>query len=128
MRALGPGRMIHHNHEQLAPWRDTVGWHAKAHCPKDWDSTGPMFVQATFWLPRPKSHYRTNGELKPVAQWWPITRPDTDKLTRALLDALTLAGVWVDDSQVVQLTAEKSYGGPPRTWCAITKLSERTTE
>jgi crossover junction endodeoxyribonuclease RusA len=37
-------------------------------------------------------------------------KPDLDKLTRAVLDAITSAGVWHDDSQVVSFgTLEKRY-------------------
>jgi crossover junction endodeoxyribonuclease RusA len=40
---------------------------------------------------------------------WPSVRPDVDKLTRAILDALT--GVaYVDDGQVVATTQTKRYG------------------
>jgi Holliday junction resolvase RusA-like endonuclease len=35
--------------------------------------------------------------------------PDLDKLTRAVLDGLTRAGVWADDGQVVELRATKCY-------------------
>jgi Holliday junction resolvase RusA-like endonuclease len=43
------------------------------------------------------------------ARGTPCVRPDIDKLSRALLDALT--GVaYEDDGQVVALTARKSYG------------------
>lgn len=37
--------------------------------------------------------------------------PDIDKLCRAVLDALTIAGVWHDDRHVARLTASKSYAG-----------------
>ena len=42
---------------------------------------------------------------------WPWKRPDLDKFLRATFDALTAAGVWRDDSQVVHLVASKSYPG-----------------
>jgi Holliday junction resolvase RusA-like endonuclease len=41
-----------------------------------------------------------------------IRPPDLDKLTRAILDALT-AVVWLDDRQVVSLTATKTQGPLP---------------
>lgn len=36
-----------------------------------------------------------------------MKRPDVDKLSRAVLDALSMAGIWGDDSQVTHLCATK---------------------
>lgn len=127
MRNLGR-RMVHDNAAILAPWRESVGWHALAKLPKGWDPGGPMAVEAVFWLPRPKSHYRRGGGLRPSAPWWPAGRVgDVDKLARAVLDALTTVGVWGDDSQVVSLAAEKFYAEQPpgRLLCTVHGLTER---
>ena len=40
---------------------------------------------------------------------WGNRRHDVDKLARAVLDALTDAALWKDDSQVAQLVAEKRW-------------------
>lgn len=71
---------------------------------------GPVCLEATFWFPRPKSHYRTSGFLKPAhyAGEFCLTKPDLDKLLRAVGDALS-GIVWRDDSQVVQVRATKCY-------------------
>jgi Holliday junction resolvase RusA-like endonuclease len=61
---------------------------------------GPVKVQITFHLPRPKS--------RPKRHTHPDVRPDLDKLQRAVLDALT--GIaWRDDAQVCAIAAEKCY-------------------
>ena len=119
--------MVHSNAADLLPWRAHVAAIAMSQCPKEWDTTGPMFVRASFYLPRPKNHYRANGELKDAAPWWCAKKPDTDKLCRSLLDALTDAGVWADDSQAVQLNADKTYTdtGPGGLWCIVQHLTER---
>jgi Holliday junction resolvase RusA-like endonuclease len=72
-------------------------------------------VRLGFDLPRPMGHYlprnsrRTKPELHPKAPSWPTGPADTDKLVRAVLDAITDAGLWHDDSQVVVLVAAKRY-------------------
>jgi Holliday junction resolvase RusA-like endonuclease len=63
---------------------------------------GPVMVAVTFWMPRGAS----------VKRAYPSVRPDLDKLERALLDALTIAGVFGDDSQVVEIRSRKAYGTP----------------
>ena len=74
---------------------------------------GPMSVTLVFFLSRPRSHLLTGkstaGQLSPSAPALPIGKPDVDKLTRAVLDALTDAGVWADDAQVAALTGVKLY-------------------
>lgn len=126
MRALGAGRMVHANNQALMPWRAAVTATAAAAMPLQWDQFGPMWVEATFLLPRPKGHHGANG-LKRSAPWWPTTKPDLDKLARALMDALTAAGAWADDSQVVQLDASKQYhdNGNGLLVCAVEHLTER---
>ncbi len=74
--------------------------------------TGPVLVDVTFTLTRPRSHYRTgrNAELlRDGAPAYPAGKPDIDKLLRSTLDALGDAGVWRDDAQVVAVTARKVY-------------------
>ncbi|WP_375425973.1 RusA family crossover junction endodeoxyribonuclease [uncultured Friedmanniella sp.] len=69
--------------------------------------TGPISVEVTFTVPCPPS-------VKPERRLWPITRSsgDVDKLARLILDDLT-GTVFVDDSQVVELTARKTYPHSP---------------
>lgn len=61
---------------------------------------GPVALSVTFWLTRPAA---AKGRARPHV------RPDLDKLVRAVMDALTEAGVWSDDSRVVRLSAAKHY-------------------
>lgn len=62
---------------------------------------GPVTVMVVFHMPRPKSHPKTK-------QTWPTSKPDVDKLLRAVLDALT--GIaFKDDSQVTMLTGVKAW-------------------
>lgn len=122
MRALGPGRLIHNNNDRLKPWRQAITNAAMQAVRGDdtWTRLGPMRVDAVFTLPRPKAHYRANGDLKPAAPNLHDKRGDLDKFIRAALDALTDAGIWVDDAQVCAITATKKYGTHPGAEFTIT--------
>lgn len=92
---------------KLKPWRKQVASAAMlAMESSDWvTSDAPIAVYLVFRLPKGKS----------VRRLLPTVRPDLDKLTRAALDSLTVAGVYNDDAQVVRLNIAKFYAGgtPP---------------
>ena len=74
-------------------------------------AAGPVRVTLVFGMPRPKSHFGKKG-LKIDAPTLHCSRPDIDKLVRAVLDALTMIA-WKDDSQVVALEVIKRYDEEP---------------
>jgi len=87
----------------LSVWRRLVADVAQDYAPPQlWE--GPIRMDLTFGLPKPKSAPKRK-------RVWPDKRPDLDKLTRAVLDALTHV-MFVDDSQVVEIHASKDYGPP----------------
>jgi Holliday junction resolvase RusA-like endonuclease len=95
---------------KVKPWRAAVAEAARQTV--NGVIPGPVNVAITFFLPRPKSHYGTGRNakvLKPGAPLYPEVKPDLDKLIRATLDALTTAGVYADDSKVVDLHTSKRY-------------------
>jgi len=70
----------------------------------------PMLLLLTFHMPRPASHYTTKREIKPKhASNLFSGKPDADNLAKAVMDALTSLGVWIDDSQVVTLIIRKRW-------------------
>jgi len=74
---------------------------------------GPLLLRVTFYLPRPKSHYRTGrhaAALRDDAPIWHTTRPDATKLLRPLEDGLTQV-LWIDDAMVACQEIEKRYTG-----------------
>jgi len=87
------------------------------HQPTDFPLRGPVDVVVTFYFSHLKAHYKTvtrKGKsylthLRDDAPAVKATRPDVDKLCRSILDALTDAGVYADDGQVVMLFARKLY-------------------
>jgi Holliday junction resolvase RusA-like endonuclease len=66
---------------------------------------GPLRVtiRATFLVPQSWSQKRKNAAV------WKTSKPDVENVTKACLDAMN-AIVYRDDSQVVELTAQKKYG------------------
>jgi crossover junction endodeoxyribonuclease RusA len=108
------------------PWRGAVASDATDAMNGRPPLDGPLELVAYFYFPRPKSHYRTGrhaGELKPGAPGYCTTKPDTDKLLRAIGDAVT--GILVrDDSQFVHITARKLYG-TPRAVIAVAPATEQ---
>lgn len=91
---------------------------------------GPLELDVTFVLARPRSHYRTGrnaGLLRSSAPAWPSSRPDTTKLLRAVEDALT-GIVWLDDAQVVEQVARKAYGWPERCEVRVALLEAAEVE
>lgn len=72
---------------------------------------GPVRIEVTFAFVRPKSHYRTGknaGVLRDDAPFWHCNPGDTDKLQRAIGDALT--GIaYADDKQIASWSADKIW-------------------
>lgn len=87
----------------------------------------PLRCDLTFFLPRPQGHYGTGknaSKLKASAPRFPTGKPDRDNLDKAVCDAITAAGVWGDDSQVVDGRIRKRYADPFQTGCRITITEE----
>jgi Holliday junction resolvase RusA-like endonuclease len=125
--------MVHQNAAALKPWRQEIagvavaegGWLAVGLNALD----GPVYLSLTFYVKRPESHYGTGrnaGVLKDSAPLHPETSgSDIDKLTRAVLDALT-GIVWKDDKRVVVAHAKRRYGSPERVEIVLRRPRVRT--
>ena len=101
-------------------WKANVAWNGKKAMEGRDLETGPLEVVMTFFMPRPKAHFRANGTLKPSAPLYPTTKPDTLKLTRSTEDALT-GIVWHDDAQTTDLHLHKRFQKPGQSLgCLIT--------
>lgn len=94
------------------PWMSMIAEAARPYFAGPIVAGKPIALRMSFILPRPKSHLKPNGELRRWAPHYPAVRPDCSKLVRCAEDALK--GVaWSDDSQVVRLTVDKTYGETP---------------
>lgn len=90
----------------LKPWRQQLSETMLAESGKyAGESDQPVCMSLMFVFERPKS--------APKKRVGMTVKPDVDKLCRAILDAGT-GILYHDDSQVISLTAAKSYGSPER--------------
>jgi Holliday junction resolvase RusA-like endonuclease len=90
--------------------------------------TGPLVVEITFLLARPKGHYGTGRHQQNIrrsAPTYPAVRPDVSKLARPTIDALT-GVVWRDDAQIVDEVHRKRYETPEGAYIHIQPLPERS--
>ena len=87
---------------------------------------GDISLKVTFYMPRPKSQYRTGKYkhlLKDNIPEYVSVRPDLDNYCKLLLDLLQGKDrYFIDDSQVVKLQAEKVYGRKGRTEVFIEEI------
>ena len=104
MRAfLIKGRpVITSSSRSLGSWRQAVSLQAQTVA--GGIMRGPIAVEITFLLPKPKSAPKKK-------RVYATKRPDLDKLCRSVLDSITHVLI-ADDSQVVELHAHKDYGPP----------------
>lgn len=117
-RNTGRAIMMHDKREAIASLRQAV---AVAALERGVEVTNDrVHVTMTFMFERPGYHRNKKGFIK--TQYDSIhytTKPDIDKLIRAVLDALTGA-VLVDDKQVTSVTATKCYTDDHRPRTVIT--------
>lgn len=103
-----PNGILLETNKRLRPWRSLIADAALSTAAPLTQS--PVSVSITFRFLRPRSHFTRSGTLTKSAP--PLLtskqRGDIDKLSRAVLDALT-GTLLHDDAQVVQLSAHKRY-------------------
>jgi Holliday junction resolvase RusA-like endonuclease len=123
------GSLIRPDNPATRPWKQAIAWEARAALGHFDLITGPVEIIARLYFPRPKSHFGTGRNasvLKATAPSFHQSKPDTDKLQRAIGDSLT--GVLLrDDSQIVHWDVWKFYGNPPRAELELHLLTESAT-
>lgn len=87
------------NDGALSAWTDAIAWKARTAWGPEPALDEPVHVVAEFRMPRPGSH------LKPWS--YRRTKPDADKLLRAVLDALETAEVLQQDSRCADVRSIK---------------------
>jgi len=89
-------------------WKALVAAAANGVKPRE-PLTGPVDVEITLAIARPKSHRAKSGKLKSSAPMYHIQTPDLDNFAKAICDVLTRCEVWKDDSQIVRLCITKKW-------------------
>ena len=82
---------------------------------------GPVRLRVDAIFARPASHWRKH-DLKADAPRWP--RADGDNVLKGVADALTDAGVWDDDDQVVEWTIRKRYASRSEQARTVIRITE----
>ena len=97
--------VVDDNKKPLKVWRDQVDTAARAALAgrPGFVAHTPLRLDLLFYLRRGKT----------VQREFPTTKPDFDKLTRAVADSLTTSGAIADDSNVVTSTIKKRYAWLP---------------
>ena len=91
-------------------WKQAVRLEAVANAPESL-MTGPIRLGLDFFLKRPKAHLGKDGLPKPKSPVAHCKKPDLANLIKAVTDAITdTQRVWLDDSQIYEITARKIYG------------------
>ena len=119
-RHVGNGVMLESS-AKVKPWREAVK--SAALQVRGDRLEGAVEVAVCFTFDKPKSAPKRR-------RTWPVTRSsgDVDKLLRSTFDALTDAGVFKDDSQIVHVSAWKAFtdddNAPMNTPGAVIRVRE----
>lgn len=104
----------------VAAWRELVARCEEYGNPPE-ALAGPLALELVVLMPRPA---RLRTKKSPDGRVPHVGVPDADNLAKAAMDALTMAGAWVDDAQVVRLVVTKSYASKVEAPGAAITLAE----
>jgi Holliday junction resolvase RusA-like endonuclease len=110
---VGGRAVITGANKKTKPWRGEIAAAAIDLRPEGF-TDGAVSIALDFYMPRPLHLAKKYNR--------PTSKPDLDKLIRAVLDALT-GVLWVDDSQVVEIVARKYYDLPTGVHITVTHLT-----
>lgn len=114
----GKAHVIESSHDRVKSWRQAVidASDEVVQYKLAGPLAGPLEVTMFFYHRRPNGHYRTGRNahlLRDTAPAYPHGKPDLSKLARSTEDALTDAGVWDDDAQVIRYVQLAKYWATP---------------
>lgn len=91
--------------DAAAGWKTSIALAARPHIPRT-PLTGPLRVDLTVYFPRPQRMLTKKWPDGPILH---DVKPDRDNVDKAILDSLTDARMWGDDSQVCAGEVRKYY-------------------
>lgn len=106
-------------------YKELITLYARAHMP-DAPWPGPVRLDVDAYLSRPEYLCKKSS---PHGAIWCTQKPDRDNIEKAVLDALTEAGLWGDDKQVCAGEVRKFYvaiGSEPGLVISAQRLEEPT--
>lgn len=90
-------------------WKSAIAMAAKPFVPAS-PILGPVALHLVLYLPRPQRLCRKHDPEGPIPCG---QKPDFDNYAKAIADALTLIGMWLDDGQVYDGRCIKFYVAKP---------------
>lgn len=116
--AIINGHAVHYDPKKSKVAKEDIKSQIVRQNPEYHDS-GPLSLEVTFEIPRPKSHYRANGQLKGNAPIHCDKKPDASNYLKGLEDALN-GILWKDDSQLAIVSMRKRYAAKePKTTLTV---------
>ena len=114
------GRIITYNPSQS--YINHIIWQIKAYAPKE-PLSGSIELTLGFFLPIPKSTSKVKRVQMINGKIMHVKRPDIDNLAYAVTNACK-GIIYVDDSQIIRLTAQKMYSEEPRIVVKVRELAD----
>ena len=114
--------------DKLKQWEKTIAGITRIRLPSDWQTNGCFMVNIIFLMKRPALHFNSKGEIKEeyYQAIYHSSKPDSDKLQRAVFDGLTNVA-FDDDSNVVFGIFGKFYATKtnPGALVSVVRLRDR---
>lgn len=106
------GKIGHHTPDKTARYENLVRIVAKQAIGSAKPLECPISLRCAFWLPVPMSYSSKRRKACLNGSERHCKRPDIDNLLKSVKDGCN-GVVWVDDCQVVEVSARKCYGETP---------------
>lgn len=120
--AMRGGRPRTYTDAKTSRWESDARLEARARLGARRPLTGPLRLEVGIHLTIPASwpDWKRNAALRGNIR--PTGKPDLDNVLKATKDAMN-GILWLDDSQVVDITARKHYTDAPRVTLIVTALA-----